>query len=98
MELVFESALIEWRGPAPFVFAPIPADESEAIKAFAKQLSYGWGVIPATVTIGETQFTTSLFPKDGRFLVPVKLAVQRSEKIEVGSTIRINVELNLRSF
>lgn len=93
MELVFESVLIEWRGPAPFVFAPVPPDESDAIKAFAKQLSYGWGVIPASVTIGDTQFTTSLFPKDGRFLVPVKLAVQRAESLKVGSIAIITLVL-----
>jgi hypothetical protein len=37
--------------------------------------------VPVHVTIGDTEFTTALFPKDGRYLVPVKVAVQRAEAI-----------------
>jgi hypothetical protein len=33
------------------------------------------------VTVGGTEFTTSLFPKEGRYLVPVRVAVQRAEAI-----------------
>jgi hypothetical protein len=76
MEFEFESVLIEWRGPAPFVFAPISEEESAAIKAFAKKASYGWGCIPVVARIGDTEFTTSIMPKDGRLLLPVKMALR----------------------
>lgn len=84
MEFEFESELIEWRGPAPFVFAVIPQEESEAIRTLAKKASYGWGCITVSARIGETEFTTAIIPKDGRFRLPVKRAVQASEKIGIG--------------
>jgi hypothetical protein len=37
------------------------------------------GQVPVCVTIGGTGFSTALFPRDGRCLVPVTVAVQRTE-------------------
>jgi hypothetical protein len=95
MEFKFESVLIEWRGPAPFVFAPISEEESAAIKAFAKKASYGWGCIPVVARIGATEFTTSIMPKDGRFLLPVKMAVQKSEKIGIGDRVQAHMSIKI---
>jgi hypothetical protein len=50
--------------------------------------------VPVHVTIGGTDFTTSLFPKDGRYLVPVKAAVQRAEAIGEGAIVEVVVRLN----
>jgi len=93
--LEFGGEAISWRGPAPFVFVPIPPDLSAEIKAVSARITYGWGVIPAAVTIGKTRYTTSLFPKDGRYLVPIKVAVQRAEGVEVGEVVSLSVELDL---
>ena len=49
-------------------------------------VSYGWGVIPVTVRIGEHEFTTSLFPKDGGYLVPIKDMVRKAEGLVLGDT------------
>ncbi|HLK15335.1 MAG TPA: DUF1905 domain-containing protein [Fimbriimonadaceae bacterium] len=95
MVLEFGGEAISWRGPAPFVFVPIPPDLSAEIKAVSARITYGWGVIPAAVTIGKTRYTTSLFPKDGRYLVPIKVAVQRAEGVEVGEVVSLSVELDL---
>jgi hypothetical protein len=96
VQFEFETVLIEWRGPAPFVFAPISEEESAAIKAFAKKASYGWGCIPVVARIGDTEFTTSIMPKDGRLLLPVKVAVQKAESVEVGATVRARVKIEFR--
>ena len=56
--------------------------ELEATSAF---VSYGWGMIPVTAEIGRTAWTTSLFPKDGRYVVPVKAGVRKAEGLEVGT-------------
>jgi hypothetical protein len=85
--------MIEWRGPAPFYYIAIPADVCVEIKAAAKVLSYGWGVIPVTSTIGNTTFTTSLFPKDGGYLLPVKNAVRIPEKLELGMQVKVKLSL-----
>src|SRR5579859_7951597 len=38
--------------------------ESEDLKEEARGLIY-WGQVPVHVTIGDTEFTTALFPRDG---------------------------------
>jgi len=85
--------MIEWRGPAPFYYTVIPEKVCEEIKAAAKQLSYGWGVIPVTATRGKTTFTTSLFPKDGGYLLPVKNAVRLPEKLELDQQVKVKLSL-----
>jgi hypothetical protein len=54
-------------------------------------VTYGWGVIPVNAQIGETAFTTSLFPKDGRFLVPIKLIVRKAERLEEGDVVTVQL-------
>lgn len=93
MELEFTAVAIEWRGPAPFVFLPVPDDEAEIIYESASELTYGWGVIPVEATIGRTTFTTSLFPRDGGYLLPVKVAVQRAEGIGIGDERSVRMRL-----
>jgi hypothetical protein len=85
--------VIVWRGPAPFYFVPVPAEESLDIRELANELTYGWGVIPVTVRLGDTEWTTSLFPKDDRYLVPLKVAVRRAERIEEGDTVTVELTL-----
>ena len=94
MKLQFENTMIEWRGPAPFYYVPVPQDESEMIRETASQVSYGWGVIPVRGKIGNTEFTTSLFPRQGGYLVPVKNAVRLPEKLALGDTVRVTLEID----
>lgn len=93
MILEFSGDVFEWRGPAPFLFVRVPDEESLAIKDVAAMVTYGWGVIPATVTIGATSVTTSLFPKQGAFLVPIKKVLQERESIVIGSPVWISLEI-----
>jgi len=93
MNFEFDGEIIYWRGPAPFYFAPVPEDESSAIKMISSQVTYGWGVIPVTVLIGKTEFTTSLFPKDGGYLVPIKASVRKAEMLDTGDTVTILLEI-----
>ena len=96
MNFEFEGEVISWRGPAPFVFAKVPPNICVEIKAVSAKITYGWGVIPTTVTIGETTFKTSLFPREGIYLVPIKVAVQKAEAVEIGQTVKINLCLELK--
>ena len=93
MEFIFTGPMIEWRGPAPFLYVAIPESVCEEIKAAAKQLSYGWGVIPVTATMGRTAFTTSIFPKNGGYLLPVKNAVRIPESLELGQQVKVKLVL-----
>lgn len=94
--LEFDGEIISWRGPAPFLFVPVPDDLSEEIRAVSRRASYGWGCIPVKATIGGTEFTTSLFPKDGRYLVPVKVVVQRAESVGEGDTVTVKLSIELQ--
>ncbi|GAB3916424.1 hypothetical protein GCM10011575_24570 [Microlunatus endophyticus] len=85
--------VIIWRGPAPFYFLPIPDEESLDIRELANELTYGWGVIPVTVRLGDTEWTTSLFPKDGRYLVPLKDKVRQAEGVGEGDTVSVELTL-----
>ena len=96
MEFEIRGELIHWRGPSPFHFVPIPATQSAKIKSLSSKLTYGWGVIPVRVTVGNTTFTTSLFPKDGIYLVPVKAAVRKAETLPLGSQVRLTLAFTLR--
>jgi len=92
-DIAFDSVVIEWRGPAPFLFAPIPDEYSGEIRFAAQLASYGWGVVPVKARIGATDFTTSLFPRDGGYLLPLKVMVQRQECIGVGSRVRAGIRI-----
>ena len=95
MELTFSGKLFQWRGPAPFFFITISDEESGKIKAISHMVTYGWGVIPVTVRIGETEYKTSLFPKDGKYLVPVKADIRKAEAIEEGDDVGIKVTIQI---
>jgi hypothetical protein len=96
MEWAFTGTVIEWRGPAPFLFVPMKASDSEAVKELAKGVAY-WGQVPVIVTIGKTEFRTAMWPKDGRYLVPIKVAVQRAENISIGRRVRVRLRIVGRS-
>ncbi len=93
MILEFGGEAVEWRGPAPFVFIPVPPDLSAEIKAISNLVTYGWGCIPVLAKIGETEYKTSLFPKNGIYLVPVKVMVQKAENVKVGDLVGIQIEI-----
>ncbi len=84
----FSGPLIEWRGPAPFHFVDIPAATSDDLKIAAAGVEY-WGQVPVTARIHGVEFFTALFPKDGRYLLPVKDAVRRPTGIALGDTVPV---------
>jgi hypothetical protein len=94
MRLEFRGEIIYWRGPSPFHFVAVPVDGCREIHAISSLVTYGWGVIPVTVRIGGTEWTTSLFPKDGGYLVPIKDAVRKAEGLALGDepTIALTIE------
>ena len=92
MDFEFEGPVIEWRGPAPYYFVRIPEDESDDIKFAAKGIEY-WGQVPVTVRINDTEFTTALFPKDGVYLIPLKVAVRKEAGIEVVGELSVGLNV-----
>jgi hypothetical protein len=85
-----------WRGPSPFFFVTVPDDESAELRAVANDVSYGWGMVPVRAMVGGTRWTTALFPKDGRYVVPLKDAVRLAEQIDQGDTVTVHLEVRPR--
>jgi Domain of unknown function (DUF1905) len=92
----FVGRVIEWRGPAPYYFVPVPDEESLDIRAVAAMATYGWGVVPVQARIDDVEFQTSLFPKDGGYLLPLKDAVRRPRGLSPGDDV--SVEMTVRCY
>ena len=92
----FTATVIEWRGPAPFYYAPLPAEVAADIAAVKRQASYGWGVIPVNAEIDGVEFETSLFPRDGTYLLPLKDRVRRPLGVTVGDAVAVTMSIGGR--
>ena len=93
VEWVFDGEIIEWRGPAPFFFVTLPDDESEELRSVAPDVTYGWGMVLVRAQLGGTGWRTAVFPKDGRYVLPLKGAVRRAETVEEGDTVTVRLEV-----
>ena len=94
MEREFDGVLFEWRGPSPFHFIAVPEDVCGELSAVAGLVSYGWGMVPAAVTVGSSTWDTSLYPKDGGYLLPVRDRIRTAEGLALGD--QVHVELSVR--
>ena len=95
MRIEFAGEIWYWRGPSPFHFITVPDDDCVELRAMSRAVTYGWGMIPVRVRIGRTEWATSLFPKDGRYVVPIKDVVRKAEGLAEGDTPML--ELAIRS-
>ena len=55
----------------------------------------GFGSIKVNVTIGDSVFTTSIFPnsKDKTYVLPIKAKIRKAENINAGDEISLWIEL-----
>jgi hypothetical protein len=95
MELEFSGEVWSWRGPAPYHFVTVPEAESAELRAMAAAVTYGWGMVPAELHIGATRWTTSLWPKDGGYVVPLKDKVRTAERIGLGDVVTVRLAVDV---
>ena len=95
MVLEFSGEVWFWKGPAPWHFVTVTDDECAALESAADMVTYGWGMIPVTARIGRTEWTTSLTPKDGQYVVPVKAQVRTAERLAVGDQVHVRLTVNV---
>ena len=95
MNIEFTGKIWFWRGPAPWYFVTVPEQDSENLNVISGLVTYGWGMIPVHVRIGKTEWQTSLWPKDGRYIVPIKASVRKAENLEAGDTVTLRLEVHL---
>jgi hypothetical protein len=93
MTIEFTGPVWFWRGPAPWYFVTVPPEQSRQLQEIMTAVTYGWGMIPVQASIGATEWTTSLWPKDGAYILPIKAVVRRAENVEEGETITARLEV-----
>ncbi|TLN26583.1 DUF1905 domain-containing protein [bacterium] len=91
MTLEFRGKIWFWHGPAPWYFVTVPEEQSRDLRAILGLVTYGWGMIPVTARIGDTEWRTSMFPKDGRYVVPIKASVRRKEDLELDDEVALRL-------
>jgi|SRR5205085_4600955 len=94
--IAFEAEIVHWRGPAPFLFIPVPRGHVDELRYAARHASYGWGCVPVQARIGVTDFTSSLFPRGDTYFLPVKVAVQRAERVGLGDRVAVEMRIVAR--
>ncbi|HEV7205432.1 MAG TPA: DUF1905 domain-containing protein [Jatrophihabitans sp.] len=95
MDLEIQGEIWFWKGPSPWHFVSVPDDAAAALESASALVTYGWGMIPVTARLGASSWTTSLWPKDGGYIVPIRAAVRKAEQVDVGDlvTVRLNVDV-----
>ena len=95
VEVNFSGEIWFWKGPAPWYFITVPAEWCGPLDATSAAVSYGWGMIPVKAQIGKTRWMTSLFPKDGSYIVPVKAAVRKAEGLAIGDQVKVKLMVDI---
>jgi hypothetical protein len=93
MTIEFSAAIWYWRGPAPFYFVTVPDELCASLRLASESVTYGWGMIPVNARAGSTQWKTSLFPKDGRYIVPLKDMVRKEEGLAEGDMVTLRLQV-----
>ncbi|MBD3944246.1 DUF1905 domain-containing protein [Nocardioides ganghwensis] len=91
-EIEFSGQVVEWRGPAPYVFVPLPPDAADLVDEVKADVVY-WGVVPVRAWIGGTGFTTAMFPREDTWFLPLKVAVRRAEGVELGDVVDVRMQV-----
>lgn len=98
MAFSFSASIWYWKGPAPHYFVTVPDSEARELRQIMKAVTYGWGMIPVKVSISGTEFSTSLFPKNGGYIVPIKAVVRKKYHLDEGDTVEIELVVMSNSF
>ncbi len=96
MDASFRAELFEWRGPAPYHWLALPDDVCEDVRAEAAYATYGWGAVPVRVRIGATEWETSLLPREGGYVLPVRTSVRTQERFGDGDTVTVALRVEPR--
>lgn len=93
LDIAFTATVIHWRGPAPFFFVAVPQDEVVAVREAAREASYGWGCVPVEATLNGEAFRTSLFPRDGGYMLPLKAAVRKATGVVLDDVVGVEMAI-----
>ena len=98
MKLTFDAELWIWdvRRADSWAFVSLPTEASADIRERVDPTPRpGFGSVRVRVTVGNTTWTTSVFPDTARgsYSLPIKKAVRKAEALEAGDVTTVTVEL-----
>lgn len=89
----FDAVLWEWEARREkWVFAALPDEISDEIASLPLPAK-GFNSVKVIVRIGATQWSTSIFPNEHGYVVPIKKAVRTKHGIDTGDTVTIGISL-----
>ena len=90
-----KSRVVIYPGMGGWRFLALPKKEGTEIKEKFGKLVRGWGSLPVTVTIGKTEWKTSIFQdkKSGTYLLPLKAQVRKAEEIVDDDSVQFIIKL-----
>ncbi len=93
LDFEFTAALWEWKGS--WVFVTLPVEMSADIKHFTRHTARGFRSVRVNVTLGETKWSTSLFPdkESGAYFLPIKKAIRKAETLDIGDSINVAISV-----
>lgn len=97
----FTGPLWLWRGKAKdgtptstaWHFVTIDGAVADGIRAAAPGRSAAWGSVYVDVTVGKTNWKTSVFPSKevAGYLLPIKASVRKAEKLVEGDAVTLHL-------
>ena len=95
LDFTFTGELWAWESTTTWYFISLPKEMSEDIKAFTRHMTRGFRSVRVGVTIGESEWNTSIFPskEQGVYLLPVKAAIRKAEKLGVGVSADVKLSV-----
>jgi hypothetical protein len=96
--VVFDAELWIWdaRRADSWTFVSLPVEASRDIRNRAAAAPRrGFGSMRVRVTVGDSTWTTSIFPDSARgsYVLPIKRAVRTAEDLDAGDVATVTVEL-----
>jgi len=90
----FDADLWLYPGDAGWVFVTLPTDVADDILDEAPSTG-GFGSVKVAVRIGDTEWSTSLFPdkESASYVLPVKRAVRDAEDLTIGDSVSVGLGL-----
>lgn len=91
----FTAELWEYGGQAAWFFVTVPPEQSADIRSLPRAPKPGFGSIRVHVTLGQSTWSTSIFPdsKRGNYVLPVKKSIRAREGVAAGDPLELIIEL-----
>lgn len=96
MRIEFDSTVYRWqaRQDSDWYFASVPEEFSAAIAEVAAPFARGFGAVRVEASVGASTWRTSVFPgADGRYSLPLKLAVRDAEDLVEGGPVHVRLDI-----